>query len=101
MFISSTLGSLGTYADNADNALSLPAYRSSKSALNMVMLHFRSAGKESGWEVHSVCPGYVKTNLNGYRGTNPLETGAIEACRLVVEGGVTGSYSNKEGKIPW
>jgi len=67
----------------------------------MVALHFRSVGKERGWEVNCVCPGFVKTNLNGYRGTGSLESGAVEACRLVVEGGVTGSFSNKNGKIPW
>ncbi|KAK9243394.1 hypothetical protein V1506DRAFT_568422 [Lipomyces tetrasporus] len=85
---------------NYSNML-LPAYKSSKSALNMLMLHYAKMLSEEGFKVNSCCPGYVATNLNGYRGTGSV--GAINACKLATLGndGESGTFSNKEGIIPW
>lgn len=101
-FTSSGLGSLTNYVNKLDfSDTVLPAYRSSKAAVNMLCLHFNHVGKERGWEVNANCPGFVATSINGYSGTGSAESGAINAVRLVVEGGVSGTYSNKEGTIPW
>ncbi|KAJ8100227.1 hypothetical protein POJ06DRAFT_100016 [Lipomyces tetrasporus] len=105
IFISSSLGSLAEAADftNPYSNLLLPAYKSSKSALNMLMLHYANMLSEEGFKVNSCCPGYVATNLNGYRGTGSVDEGAINACRLATLGndGESGTFSNKEGIIPW
>jgi hypothetical protein len=54
--------------------------------------------------VSAVSPGYTKTNLNGYQGTETLEEGAREAVRVALEGrqGATGRFTRWENEtIPW
>lgn len=83
--------------------VSLPVYRSSKAALNMLMLHYAVTYKEQGWKVNATCAGWCATNLNGFAGANTPESGAINAVRLATlgEDGETGTYSNKEGPLSW
>jgi len=53
--------------------------------------------------VNAVSPGFTKTNLNGYEGTETVEEGAREEVRLALIGpdGPTGTFSRTEGVIPW
>ncbi|RDW80336.1 hypothetical protein BP5796_05034 [Coleophoma crateriformis] len=104
VFMSSILGSLAYRSAAAiDGAAALPIYRSSKAALNMIVLHYASKYKDAGWKINACCPGYCATNLNSFAGFDSPETGAINAVRLAMlgEDGETGTYSNKEGVIPW
>lgn len=100
VFISSGLGSLGL---RVGDPVGLPIYRSSKAALNMLMLHYACKYKDAGWKVNAGCPGYCATNLNGYAGTDTPENGALNAVRLATlgEDGETGTFSNKEGIVAW
>jgi NAD(P)-dependent dehydrogenase (short-subunit alcohol dehydrogenase family) len=99
VFISSDLGSftlkraIGNY----------PVYRSTKSALNMLVMTYAHQYREKGWKINACCPGYVATDLNKFRGVGNVESGAINAVRLASLGrdGETGTYSNKEGPMPW
>lgn len=101
-FTSSIIGSLTLYHEKSapHSSMLLPVYRSSKSALNMLTLYFRDIGKERGWEVNANCPGPIATNINNGVGL-PMEVGVINAVNLIIEGGKTGTFSNKEGPLPW
>ncbi|TVY45755.1 Short-chain dehydrogenase/reductase [Lachnellula occidentalis] len=81
----------------------LPVYRSSKSALNMLMMHYASMYKDAGWKVNASCPGYCATNLNAFAGMDTPDNGALNAVRLATlgEDGETGTFSNKDGVIAW
>ncbi|WP_437817170.1 SDR family NAD(P)-dependent oxidoreductase [Sorangium sp. So ce1078] len=49
-------------------------------------------------------PGFTRTNLNNYAGTETVEEGAREAVRLALLGpdGPTGTFSHaKLGRLPW
>ena len=49
------------------------------------------------------CPGFVATDLNGFRGVRTPEQGAAIAVRLATlpDGGPTGGYFEDAGAIPW
>lgn len=100
VFVSSGLGSL---SHHRDYPVGLPIYRSSKAALNMIMLHYAFKYKDAGWKVNAVCPGFCATNLNSYRGTDTPENGAVNPVRLATLGddGETGTFSNEEGIVTW
>lgn len=106
VFVSSITGSL----HNATPQSGVPyyrmpylAYRSSKTALNMVMLHYNGWLHEKGFKVNAACPGHIGTNLNSFQGAGTLEEGAVNIVRLAVLGkdGETGTFTSKEGEIPW
>jgi len=99
VFISSGLGSFGQKSSMGYYAV----YRSTKSALNMLVMTYAHSHREKGWKINSCCPGFVATNLNNFRGTGSVESGAINAVRLATLGkdGETGTYSSKDGPIPW
>jgi len=59
IFISSRMGSLATRADPASHN-NFPIYRSSKSALNMIMLHYAALYGKKGWKVNACAPGFTK-----------------------------------------
>ena len=81
----------------------LPIYRSSKAALNMLMLHYAFKYKDNGWKINASCPGFCATNLNAFAGIDSPANGALNAVRLATLGeeGETGTFSNKEGVMAW
>ncbi|KAJ7745840.1 hypothetical protein DFH07DRAFT_748762 [Mycena maculata] len=108
VFVSSDLGSLAWRADPEwqTGVLYLPAYRCSKAALNMLALGYARRFREkanNGWQVNVDNPGYTATDIHGHTGTGTVEEGARNAVRLATLGddGETGTYSQKEGPIPW
>lgn len=116
IFISSRMGSLTTRADPASHN-NFPIYRSSKSALNMIMLHYATKFGPKGWKVNSCAPGFTKTSFGGFikggkdgdaTGTylakaGSVEDASIEAVKFATAGveEVSGTYSSKEGVLPW
>jgi NAD(P)-dependent dehydrogenase (short-subunit alcohol dehydrogenase family) len=57
-----------------------------------------------GIKVNAVSPGFTKTNLNGYAGTETVDEGVCEAVRVVLLGkdGPTGTFTHaKRGTLPW
>jgi NAD(P)-dependent dehydrogenase (short-subunit alcohol dehydrogenase family) len=99
VFMSSNLGSFTVQAGKGN----YPVYRSTKSALNMLVMSYAHLYREKGWEINACCPGYVATDLNNFRGVGRVEDGAINAVRLATLGkdGETGTYSNKKSPTPW
>jgi NAD(P)-dependent dehydrogenase (short-subunit alcohol dehydrogenase family) len=95
VFVSSTLGSSGldTFSTVA------PIYRSTKSALNMLVVQTAHRFEEKGWKINANCPGYLATNFNNFRGTGTVESGAINISRLATMGkdGETGTFF-KQGR---
>jgi NAD(P)-dependent dehydrogenase (short-subunit alcohol dehydrogenase family) len=57
-----------------------------------------------GIKVNAVSPGFTKTNLNNYEGTETVEEGAAEAVRVALLGSdaPTGTFTHATlGVIPW
>ena len=86
--VSSGVGSLTTNSDPAFayRAIFGPVYPASKTALNALTLAMAIELEPEGIKVNAVSPGFTKTNLNGYSGTETVEEGAREAVRVALLG---------------
>jgi NAD(P)-dependent dehydrogenase (short-subunit alcohol dehydrogenase family) len=103
--VSSGVGSLTANADPAFPWRSIfgPVYPASKTALNAITLAFAIELEPTGIKVNAVSPGFTRTNLNSYEGTETVEQGAAEAVRVALLGpdGPTGTFTRTGGVIPW
>jgi NAD(P)-dependent dehydrogenase (short-subunit alcohol dehydrogenase family) len=104
--VSSGLGSLTMNSDPAFPYRRLfgPVYPASKTALNAMTLAMAIELEPVGIKVNAVSPGFTKTNLNNYAGTETVEEGAAEAVRVALLGpdGLTGTFTHaKLGTLPW
>ena len=104
--MSSGVGSLTTNLDPAFHyrAIFGPVYPASKTALNALTVAMAIELEGEGIKVNAISPGFTKTNLNGYAGTDTLEQGAREAVRVALLGpdGPTGTFTRWENEtIPW
>ena len=103
--VSSGVGSLTRNSDPAFPYRSIfgPVYPASKTALNAMTLAMAIELESTGIKVNAACPGFTKTNLNNYAGTQTVEEGAREPVRLALLGpdGPTGTFSNAAGPLPW
>ncbi len=104
--VSSGLGSLTWSSDPAHpyRALFVPTYSASKTALNAMTVSMAIELQSTKIKVNAVSPGFTKTNLNNYEGTETVEEGAAEAVRVALlgEDGPTGGFTHATiGKIPW
>jgi len=113
LYISSTLGSMGVTTDPSrmEYGVKCVAYRSSKAALNMIMIEDSKRLGKQGIKVFGICPGLVESNL---RGTAPEAVSAGGAalsadtsgktCLSIIEGKRdedVGIFINEAGRIPW
>lgn len=104
VFLSSSLGSVQNTLDSADKPWEGLWYTSSKTAVSGLTSWFTKTYPR--WKVNAVCPGVRATGLHkdGVSGdeANP-KYGAIRVVELVRDGpdGVTGTFSSKEGHVPW
>jgi len=103
--VSSGLGSLTQNGDHeyqkwTPNFL---GYSASKAALNMFTVQLAYELRETPIKVNSADPGYTATDLNHHRGTQTIEEGSAETIRLALlpDDGPTGTYSDKNGIVPW
>jgi len=104
--VSSGVGSLTANSDPAYpyRAIFGPVYPASKTALNALTLAMAIELEPEGIKVHAVSPGYTRTNLNGYNGTETVEEGAREAVRVALLGpdSPSGTFTRWENQtIPW
>ena len=78
-----------------------PAYCSSKSAL--IMLTTQYAKALPGLRINVVDPGYTATDLNGRTGTQTVTEGtdAIVAMATIGPDGPTGTFTDRDGTVPW
>ncbi len=104
--VSSGVGSLTTNSDPAFAYRGIfgPVYPASKTALNALTVAMAIELEPEGIRVSAVSPGYTRTNLNGYSGTETVEQGAREAVRVALLGpdAPTGTFTGSDGRtIPW
>ena len=104
--VSSGVGSLTTNSNPSSPWRSIfgPVYPASKTALNALTVAMAIELETEGIKVNAVSPGFTKTNLNGYAGTETVEEGAREAVRVALLGphSPTGTFTRWEGEtIPW
>ncbi|MDO8289948.1 MAG: SDR family oxidoreductase [Parvibaculum sp.] len=81
-----------------------PLYAASKTALNALTLAMAIELEAEGISVNAVSPGFTRTAMNGYEGTETVEEGAREAVRVALLGkdAPTGTFTHATfGTIPW
>jgi NAD(P)-dependent dehydrogenase (short-subunit alcohol dehydrogenase family) len=108
IFVTSRMGSLAESLDSTRPWYSTDytAYDASKAAVNILTANYSRILADMEARVNSVCPGLVKTNLTGYiaYGHSP-EIGAQRILEMATLTGkdsdVTGTFSDKDGSIPW
>jgi NAD(P)-dependent dehydrogenase (short-subunit alcohol dehydrogenase family) len=82
-------------------------YATSKTALNMLTVQYAKAFAADPALAHvrinAVTPGFVATELNGFRGTRTVEQGArvVVAAATLAADGPTGTFVNDAGPVPW
>ena len=104
--VSSGVGSLTRNADPASPYRRIfgPGYSASKTALNAMTLAMAIELESTGIKVNAVSPGFTRTNLNNYQGTETVEEGAREAVRVALLGpdSPTGTFTHATlGTLPW
>ncbi|TQS46112.1 SDR family oxidoreductase [Cryptosporangium phraense] len=102
--MSSSVGSLTRQtADQGDTGPLSMAYAPSKTFLNGITVQYAKALKDTNILINLGCPGFVATDLNGFRGVRTPEQGAAIAIRLATlpDDGPTGGYFEDAGPIPW
>lgn len=106
VFVSSRIGSLAE-ATNREMPFfhhDFKAYDASKAAVNMLALNYARILEDVGGLVNVACPGLVSTGLNNH---NPegasTEVGAQRIVELATlgDGGVSATFSDKDGPVPW
>jgi NAD(P)-dependent dehydrogenase (short-subunit alcohol dehydrogenase family) len=107
--VSTTMGSLTDQSDPSSPyfGLVMPAYQTSKAALNGVTVALAKLLRDTSVKVNSVCPGWAQTDLGGpdNRAAAPLT--AAEAARPIVamatlaDDGPTGTFVDGDGPVPW
>ncbi|MFD6199176.1 SDR family NAD(P)-dependent oxidoreductase [Mycobacteriaceae bacterium NPDC060252] len=101
--VSSGLGSFGliTNPRRVESEHLMPAYGSSKAALNMLTLQYANALPD--FKVNAAVPGYTSTDLtNNSPGQSACEgSDAVVELALVGANGPTGTLSDRHGPLPW
>jgi NAD(P)-dependent dehydrogenase (short-subunit alcohol dehydrogenase family) len=79
------------------------AYAPSKTFLNAVTLQYARELSGTDILINVGCPGYVATDLNGFRGVRTPEQGAAIAIQLATlpDDGPTGQFFDDAGVVPW
>lgn len=107
--VSSRMGSLADQLDPTSPYASMvvPAYQTSKAALNGLTVALAKSLSDTPIRVNSVCPGWVQTDLGGADNRAAAPTTALDAARTVVDlalvpaGGPTGTFVDLDGPVPW
>lgn len=106
--VSTTMASLNdqTNPGSPYYAMVVPAYQSSKAALNNLAIATAKALAETPIKVTSVCPGFVQTDLTPInRDQAPLS--ADQAAQIIVTAATlpddapSGTFIDANGPVPW
>ena len=104
VFVSSNLGSLTlkSHLHSPMSSITVPIYRSSKAAMNMIMLHYAHLYEKHGWKVNACHPGFTSTDLTGGRGGSVDEAAKVVVKLAMLEDDAeTGTFSEIRGRLPW
>jgi NAD(P)-dependent dehydrogenase (short-subunit alcohol dehydrogenase family) len=104
--MSTQLGSLGMLNDAdspAAKAPPVPAYSTSKTALNALTVAFAKELRTTAIKINSVSPGFCATDLNGNRGFMTAADGAkvVLPFALLPADGPTGGFFYTNDTVPW
>lgn len=103
--ISSSLGSLAGNADPKSTyyGVRLMGYNASKAALNMLTIQLAQELRDTQIVVNAVCPGFVKTDLNGNTGNLSATQAAALPVRLALlqHDRFSGRFVNTGGEVAW
>jgi NAD(P)-dependent dehydrogenase (short-subunit alcohol dehydrogenase family) len=108
--VSSTTASLSLTTENRDFGGDhdvRAAYSISKTALNMLTLHYNKAFQADESlkhiKINAITPGYVATEMTHGLGTRTVEQGARALVTLALRGddSPSGGYFNEDGPLPW
>jgi NAD(P)-dependent dehydrogenase (short-subunit alcohol dehydrogenase family) len=104
--MSSSVGSLARQSGPGSETTTGPvavAYAPSKTFLNAVMLQYVQELAGTNILINAACPGFVATDLNGFRGVRTPAQGAATAIRLATlpDDGPTGGFFEDDGVVPW
>lgn len=104
--MSSSVGSLTRQSAPGSATTTGPvavAYAPSKTFLNAVTLQYARELADTNILINAACPGFVATDLNGFRGVRTPTEGAATAIRLATlpDDGPTGGFFEDAGVIPW
>ncbi|NIZ91405.1 SDR family oxidoreductase [Kineococcus rubinsiae] len=104
--VSSGVGSLTRQSGPGGETTTGPvavAYAPSKTFLNAVTLQYVKELAGTNILINCACPGFVATDLNGFRGVRSPQQGAATAIRLATlpDGGPTGGFFEDAGVVPW
>jgi NAD(P)-dependent dehydrogenase (short-subunit alcohol dehydrogenase family) len=106
--VSTTMGSLSDQANPASPyyGLIVPAYQSSKAALNSITISLAKKLADTPIKISSVCPGFVQTDLTPInREQAPLT--ADQAAQVVVQAATlpgdapSGMFFDQNGTVAW
>ncbi len=100
--ISSTAGSLKFAADARSHyPYHYPAYKISKTALNMYTRTLANRLKKRGLTVSSVHPGWVRTDMGGRNAPMSTKEAAEGIYKTAISRPETGQFWFKGRKLPW
>ncbi|OON76684.1 SDR family oxidoreductase [Streptomyces tsukubensis] len=102
--VSSSVGSLARQTTpGVDTGPIAVAYAPSKSFLNAVMIQYAKELSDTNILINAACPGFVATDLNGFRGVGTPVQGAATPIRLATlpDGGPSGRFFDNAGEVPW
>ncbi|GAA1717211.1 SDR family oxidoreductase [Isoptericola hypogeus] len=106
--VTTRMGSLADQLDPASPyyAMVLPAYQSSKAALNSVTVALSKALADTPIKVTSVCPGFVQTDLTpANRDQAPLTpqdaAEVIHRAATLPDSAPSGTFVDAAGTVPW
>jgi len=101
--VSSSAGSLSKTSDFSNPDPIALGYVPSKTALTSLTIQYARGLAAENILVNAVCPGFVATDLNGFRGTRSTTEGAVQAVRMATidADGPTGTFTDDQGPVPW
>jgi NAD(P)-dependent dehydrogenase (short-subunit alcohol dehydrogenase family) len=87
--------------DRVESTLVNLTYSPSKAALNMLTSQWARALPQL--RINAVDPGYTATDFNGHSGHQTVTEGtdAIVAMAQIGPDGPTGTYTDRQGVVPW
>lgn len=101
--VSSGMGSFAITGDpeRVESTIVGLSYPASKSAVTMLTTQYAKAFPEM--RVNAVDPGYTATDFNGHSGPQTVTEGtdAIVAMATIGPDGPTGTFTDRQGAVPW
>jgi len=101
--VSSIAGSLTLTSDFSNEDPIALGYVPSKTALTSLTIQYARGLASENILVNAVCPGFVATDLNHFRGVRSTSEGAVQAVRMatIPSDGPTGTFTDDQGPVPW